>query len=162
MTGSRRTARFLTTMSTHQSNPPSPPRSTFPGRHLRQTQLFAHPDFGQVGKHEHDQWTIHDAYQAGVADGHMEEAYDRGAVEPHPYLFRDIHTNKPVCDLHPGGCPTVLDTGFGPLEIVLNLPDFDPDTQHIINVEVCEHGKAYRHWLPPRAAHIFCEGPTPD
>ena len=37
------------------------------------------------GRHEvrpPDKWTVPDAYHAGVADGHMEEAYDRDSAEP--------------------------------------------------------------------------------
>ena len=86
-------------LPTHQDTPAPSSRSRFPGRHARSDQLFPHPELGYVGKHEVDEWTIHDAYQAGVADGHMEEAYNRDSVEP-----------------------ITLDTGFGPVQVVSNCP----------------------------------------
>ena len=81
-------------------NPPryrSEPR----GRHETFSDFFLRiksvqlPIVNHVGRHERDNWTVHDAYAAGVSDGHMEEAYDRDTAE--------------------------IETGFGPMKVVPNL-----------------------------------------
>ena len=83
LTGSRRTAKFLAAMPSHQDTQPPPPRSTFNppplaptspllrpdhGRHERATQLFPHPDLDYVGKHEHHYRGVEVTGELGIAD----------------------------------------------------------------------------------------------